>query len=271
MGINQHSSLPNIKVHFITFANTGYVSPERILEQAKSSGYFTSRQVYTEVDIEELINRHKSYFKRTSKVGFGHFMWKPFIILNKLSKIPDGDFLFYSDLGTHINVNDNASVKFNEYLYKLLNEDSLFGVWETSKAYNAQGLATATVIDAYFPQFADLQSWIYVYAGSLFILNCPESRRILEDWLMLCEKYLPKAYSKVRRYFFSDLVYLDSDNGLLNIVLAKHGRCCFFDGHDINLYSEDGLQLKHCLTPQEYQNADWSSLQNFPFMFKRDR
>jgi hypothetical protein len=271
MRINQPLSLPNTKVHFITFANTGYTSPERILEQAKSSGYFTNLQVYSEMDIEKLINHHKSYFKRTSKVGYGHFIWKPFIISNHLLKIPDGEFLFYSDLGMHINFNENANAKFNEYLYKLLSENSLFGVFETSKAYNARGLATASVINAYFPQFADLQSWIYVYGSPLFILNCPESRRILGDWLMLCEKYLPKAYSQVRRYFFSDLIYLDADNGLLNIVLAKHGRCSFFDGREINLYSEDGLQLKHCLTPQEYQNVDWSSLQNFPFINKRDR
>ena len=196
------------------------MSSERILQQAESSGYFASCQAYSEKDVRELIKRHKSYFSATSKAGFGHFMWKPYIILKMLGKIADGELLLYSDLGTHIN--RNASVKFSGYLHEMSNNGSLFGVFHTSKAYNAQGYATLPPIKFYYPPFAFLESWIYVYAGVIFIYNCPESRKVMSDWLLLCEKYLPKAYYKLRRYFFSDLVGMDADNGLLNIVLAKN-------------------------------------------------
>ena len=271
MSIDHFNSSLSPKVHFLTFSNSEYVSPQRILQQANTSKFFANSQAYSELDVKELIKRHKKYFKATSKDGFGHFMWKPYIILKMLEQIPNGEFLIYSDLGTHINYNVSAKAKFNAYLNRMLNDNSTFGVFQTSKAYNAQGLVTLPVIKSYFPQFAFFKSWIYCYAGVIFIYNCPESKKAMEDWMMLCEKYLPKAYFGLRRKFISDLKWIDADAGLLNIVLAKHGRCSFFDGHDVNLYSADGTQLKHKLTPEQYKNLDWSALQNSPFVIKRDR
>jgi hypothetical protein len=47
----------------------------------------------------EFKEKHKDYFN--FKRGAGYWIWKPWIILDMLSKIRDGDVLMYSDSGCH--------------------------------------------------------------------------------------------------------------------------------------------------------------------------
>jgi hypothetical protein len=258
------------KAHLITFSNRGYASPERILNQARRSGFFESAIAYGEKDIKPLIKKHRFHFLTQKKNGFGTFIWKPYIIYNHLRLLPEGARLVYADLGCHIN--SNLPDVIDNYFRLIESQDNSFGVFETGPAYDARLYVTKSAVREYFPQFYKSDQK-YVYAGLLLLRNSADTRQMVKDWLTLCETHLPKYYSPFhwRGSQIQGFVGQDTDNGLLPLVLAKHGRATYFDGTQVNLYDSQGWQLKHVLSDSDYQNADWGKLASFPFSYRRDR
>lgn len=87
-----------------SFANSRYVSAlDRLQHQINRIKFFDHSFLYSESDLSDdfrLTNKH--YLKENSR-GFGYWIWKPYIILDTLSKMNDGDCLLYIDAGCHIN------------------------------------------------------------------------------------------------------------------------------------------------------------------------
>jgi hypothetical protein len=58
---------------FLTFTNTGYHPPTRILEQAAAFGIFDKILHKTELDIPEFIEKH-SEFIHNHTTGYGYYI-----------------------------------------------------------------------------------------------------------------------------------------------------------------------------------------------------
>ena len=106
-------------IHFLTFANSSYARssydiPGRILEQAKSFYKFKSIYHWSEADIPELIEKHKYHFSQFKDDGFGRWLWKPYIILKRLSELEEDEILLYMDVGSHLN--SEGLKRFQDYL-----------------------------------------------------------------------------------------------------------------------------------------------------------
>lgn len=93
-----------MKIHLVSFATTiediGYPDTElrqlRLIDSAKKYGinsFFTwNRQQILKID----------FYKQNKEIldlkkGAGYWLWKPYIILDTLSKVKDGEFVFYID------------------------------------------------------------------------------------------------------------------------------------------------------------------------------
>jgi len=86
--------------YFINYASNGFTnSQQRGLESAR---YFNFKTVsYSDKDID--INFKDSYSNiLNSKRGGGYWLWKPYIILDMLSKINNDDYLIYMDSGANL-------------------------------------------------------------------------------------------------------------------------------------------------------------------------
>lgn len=259
------------RLHFITFANSGYTRPDRILDQAHKSNFFDSILCYSEADIAPLLLRHPIHFLSNRKRGFGRYMWKPYVLLKRLREVPNGDIVIYSDSGNHIQ--PSAKSKFDFYLESLELRNKSIGVFETSSSYKAISYVRKAVVESYFPTFYSepTRSMNSVYAGLIFARKTHRVEETVHDWLDLCEKFLPRNDSGSKKNEVSEFIGQDVDNGILNLVLAKQNDYLLFPGTDVNLYDQDGVQLKHKLGDLEYQKLNWDSLQASPFTCRRDR
>ena len=101
-------------IHFLTYADDAYQhARERIKKEAEYFGKFDTITVLKRQDLDpEFINRHSRIFSES--FGGGYYIWKPYVVKQKLDKISEGDFLVYCDAGSC--VNKNGIVRFNEYL-----------------------------------------------------------------------------------------------------------------------------------------------------------
>jgi len=246
-------------VHFITFANTSYMKPDRILEQARSFNIFTSIKALNEQDIPDYINQHSEFIQR-NKEGYGRFIWKPKIIFDKLLSMDDNDILLYCDAGCHLNVKGIA--RFIEYLKMFETKDVL--AFLTTDAYKVNHFVKNDAVMSYYPEL-HRRLRQYMYAGVVFLKKTPCSIRMIHDWLSLCQTYNFLDSSKSVRY--KDPSYFagqDTDNGLFALCVCKFERIVkFINPYEVNIYNPDGSQLRNC--------TDWSPLDNFPIQYRRDR
>lgn len=243
--------------HFITFTNTNYMSPDRILNEAKSFG-FDSIQCLSELDIPQFIEKHRHFIQ--SNGGFGCFIWKPKIILDKLNSIEDGDILIYCDAGIHLN--SKGIARYNEYLDILKDKDMLN--FSLNDCYTAQGWVKRDAIDSYYPEFIG-QKNRYCYAGLMMLKKTKYTISLIEDWLGLCEKYNFIDQSPSSKPEYPGFGGQDFDNGLFNLCLAKHSISHYVYPDETNIYLPNGIQ-DYNANPES-----WKQLDSFPFQCRRIR
>ena len=232
--------------------------PHRILSEAESFG-FDSITRMSELDIPEFLEKHKDFIQRNS-FGYGLYIWKPKVILDKLNSIDDNDVLIYCDAGVHLN--SRGLDRYHEYIDLMKNEEML--TFSTNDVYVAQHWAKRKAVDYYFPEFAKRKDR-YCYAGLLMIKKTKSTINLIQDWLGLCERYdfIDKSPSRLPEY--PGFVGQDTDNGLLNICLVKHNISSYIYPDETNIYLSNGLQ--------NYlgNNEEWEVLNKYPFQYRRLR
>jgi hypothetical protein len=236
------------------------MQPTRILEEARGFG-FTTITAMTEHDIPEVIERH-SKFIEDHPLGYGMWIWKPSIILQRLAAIPEGDVLIYGDAGMHLN--QNGRPRYYDYLARLKQWDMV--VFSTPPGYKAQHYVKRDAIDTYYPEFANKLD-PYHYAGILMMRNTPATRRFIQEWQSLCENYHFIDHSPSTAVEYRFFKGNDCDNGLLNLCLAKHSSLFFtVSPYETNVYDYMGYQLLRPATEEE-----WDQLRMYPFQIRRLR
>lgn len=244
---------------FVTFANTSYMHPSRILEEAHEFGVFTSIQHKTEHDIQEFVNKHKSFIESHPQ-GYGCWIWKPKVILDSLLSLQPDDILVYCDAG--MKLNKPGLPRFHEYMEILQNPDNHMVTFSMNESHVPQLYVKADAVAEYFPEFQDSSRYMrYCYAGLLMLKRTEKTIQLLKDWLSLCENYHYIDRNWSVRGECPNFQGNDCDNGLFNLVLAKHSIHATIYPDETNLYLPDGRQ--------NLSVTDWSSLDRFPFQYRR--
>ena len=245
--------------HFITFANTDFMRPTRILAEAQPFP-FSTRRALTEHDLGEFATKHAAFLAQHTR-GYGLWIWKPKIILDTLKTLPANDILVYCDAGMHLNT--RGLRRYADYLELL--ETTHIVTFALNDAYKTQHYVKRDAINAYYPEFASQELAPYCYAGVMMLRNTPETVALVTDWLALCETYSfldtsPSVATELPCYLGNDC-----DNGLFNLCLAKHkiSRAVYPD--ETNLYTQDGQQFYGA------SREDWEHLAAFPFQCRRLR
>ena len=247
------------RIHFITFTNTGYMAPTRILAEADSFGFDTLR-AFTEYDIPEFIETHRAFIDQHSH-GYGHWIWKPKIILDTLKSVPDNDIVVYCDAGMHLN--RGGLPRYYEYLRMLQSPTTSAVMFSGGPFYKAQEYVKMDAVMAYAPGFA-ADSTITCYAGVMMLRKTPDTIDLVQDWLGLCETYHFLDGSQSVHPELPIFKGNDCDNGLFNLCLYRHTSHEVIPHLETNIYNTEGHQL-HMST------NDWSSLDRFPFQCRRLR
>jgi hypothetical protein len=250
------------KLHFITFANTNYMVPSRILEQASSFELFDSIKWYTEKDIPEYIEKHSNFIKEYP-LGFGYYIWKPKIIMDKLNEIEENDILLYCDAGCHLNKEGKS--RFLEYL-DLLKSKEILG-FQTTDFYKGYQVVKNDAIMSYYPEFHNKQ-YTAIYAGIVFLRKTKQTLQFCKEWLDLCENYhFIDASPSIIHPEVNGFVGNNQDNGLFILCMAKYESIVeYIPAEESNIYKQTGEQFY-----PEPNSEVWSFLDKYPIQYRRDR
>jgi hypothetical protein len=249
------------KIYFLTFANTSFMSTERIIDQAINFNIFNNIYGLTENDIPEYIEKHKLFIEE-NKVGYGLWIWKPKIILDTLNKINDNDILIYCDAGVYLNV--NGKERLYEYLNMLNDKISIITFSTNGKAdYKGQYYVKNDAIMSYYPEYNN-ELTIYRYAGMIIIKKTNKSLNLISEWLNLCENYnFININSSIVHRDLPHYIGNDCDNGLFNLCLSKHKDINYSIYPDeTNIYIGD-LQVRHANV--DIRTVNFDILNDKPF------
>ena len=109
---------------FVTFGagEEKYIEAgNRLVEQAKQTGYFDKIIFYTEKDLinDKFFWDQHSEFISKNKKGYGYWIWKPYVIKKTMETMKNGDILMYLDCGCEIGGSKQLSIpKFFDYVKK---------------------------------------------------------------------------------------------------------------------------------------------------------
>lgn len=172
-----------MKKELLLFISSNYWRINKDLLQDKYD-LFDEIKILTENDLDDYIkpivdNNIEKYGIR----GYGYWIWKPYIILQELNKLEEGDILVHLDVHCDLRVVKNM---FNDILDKLNNQYILLGIAGTNEY-----MYTTTKLRKYIEKqlnytFTDkeLKQWQYE-SGIQFIKNCKESRTFIKQWFDL--------------------------------------------------------------------------------------
>tara|TARA_B110000902_G_C14257909_1_gene568648 strand:- start:647 stop:1420 length:774 start_codon:yes stop_codon:yes gene_type:complete len=237
------------KLHLISYGDEKWRrAKQRIYNEAFNTNWFYSIKCYGK---EDLSTSFKNEFKSTlsMKRGGGYWIWKFYIILNKLEEINNGEFLIYVDSGCSVNA--NGTKRLEEYIEMIKNNKNkiisfqlghLEKVWTTKQIFNSFDIPENDSIETSGQ-----------YIGTIMIMQkCDAVINIFKDCLDKIRKdplIITDHYNRNQRDYFRDNRH---DQSILSVVRKIHGSI---------------------VIPDESYNRDFNSksMQKIPFLATRKR
>lgn len=214
-----------MRIHLVTYATPRFRHRQLVLaasariNQVVDSVTSWTPQMLHKSDFEQLCKNIK-----LSERGSGYWAWKPFIIQKKIEDIPEGDVVFYCDVG-RIFPYKRIEYRIDCYLDWMShhNQDMMPGIhipwkgpmakWTKRDAFIAMGMDREEVYQA-----APIQASFSIWR------NTQKSRQIIHEWMNAAsQRALISDDADVSK--FPELpIYHDHrhDQSLLSLVCLKH-------------------------------------------------
>ncbi len=188
--------------HFITYADERFAtSAVRLIEEIKKLNIFDSWKIYSPKDLPEYIKNSWIY---NHQRGGGYWIWKPYVILDMLKKIPEEDIVLYLDSGFEV----FESREWNVFFSSLENSDALFFQYnnriyinwqhwyssiypnEKSEKFGYPIISHWTKISVleYFKPFFTTSDWqknCTIVSGAMFLKRSDNTISLISDWFNL--------------------------------------------------------------------------------------
>lgn len=167
-----------MQITLITYASKSYIPSQiRLIESARryaidrcvsyspaclyASGYFFFHH--------QILRQHR---------GAGYWLWKPYIILKTLQRIPEGDIVLYLDVDNIIieNLNPLFELAQDNVAVLFANHGRLNREWTKRDSFVLMNCDTS--------EFHDAEQ---VDAAQIILRNTPVSRKFVAEWLKWCE------------------------------------------------------------------------------------
>lgn len=212
------------RIFFCSFGDSRYaLSRERISEQAESFGLFEDMFIYDESDLTPVFVQDFEEKLKLGSRGYGFWVWKPFVILECLEKMKDGDVLLYTDMGCHLDYRGKyhfmkywEEIKYNQsgFLVSNLEPERTDKVWTKGDLLDYFAVRNESyVIDT--PQ---LQS------GIIFIRKEKQTVDVIKQWLgVFYENFRLADDSPSLSPNFDGFKEHRFDQSILSVLLKLHG------------------------------------------------
>lgn len=172
-----------MRFHLVSFAD-GLFAPrkEGFVEQAKYMNMYQSVTVYDLATLpREFASDHGEFVRRSGR-GFGYWLWKPAIVLDRLLTIGADEILVYADIG----FTQNPGGRNRMIEYGLIAQSSPFGLLSFMHPYTEyhwckRDLAARLGVDGQPRVMATSQ-----LGGGLFVLTKTDHTvGVMREWLAL--------------------------------------------------------------------------------------
>lgn len=171
-----------MRIALVSFASQQWEDAAyRFLSQAKNTNIFSNIKIFT----ENSLNSETSFFKENKDfvvnhpLGFGGWIWKPYIIDWAFNQYKNADYIMYLDIGSEFNINSKTIKRFYEYV--LLAEND--GVFAFRNRDLEQNLTHCSVIDRIYPEAKNSRQF---EANTLILKNNKFVKDIISEWLFFC-------------------------------------------------------------------------------------
>lgn len=173
-----------MNIALVSFASQKWESAAfRFLNQATNTKIFSSIKVFTEDELRNktLFFQDNEQFVKNHPLGFGGWVWKPYILNWAFDEYADADYIMYLDIGSEFNFNSITIKRFYEYI-------------EMAKKYNVfafrnrdleQNLTHCSVIDNIYSEAKDSRQF---EANTLIFKNNNFAKEIVLEWLFFCRE-----------------------------------------------------------------------------------
>ena len=206
-------------IHFITYGdNSYYNTKQKLCKQAQDIGWFNTITCYGPRSLD---NNFKGKFQNilNARRGGGYWIWKPYIVKNKLDKINDGDILIYLDAGCYIN--KQGKDRFNEYIEMLNNNKE--GIISFKMEHSEKCWTTKEIFQHFNIELnSDIANSGQFIATILIIKKNNNSVKIIDEWyetLLKNPLLFTDYYNKKQNEFFTDNRH---DQSILSIIRKKY-------------------------------------------------
>jgi hypothetical protein len=174
--------------------------------------------IYNKSDIHsEFISQHKRILE--SSRGGGYWLWKPYIISQVLSKIQDGDYVFYIDSKYFFLEN------FKDLYSEKIEEDHII-LWKNKPNETTNMMkhyCKMDVVNKY--NIHDLvfnKDAVECWAGAIFLKKTGYVEKIVNEWLSMCKVYEDISDSPSILHNYNGFSDHRHDQSLLSIIAYKY-------------------------------------------------
>lgn len=158
----------------------------RVRRQAKESGFFKEIYLCNESLFDTSFKSMFSDKLHGTVRGFGYWVWKPYVILETLKKIPDNSILLYMDAGCHIN--SRGRDLFDSLVKKVIYSKSGILALELTDDFRESYYTKGDLLDFFDVRNRDDISLTPQRVGSiLFLRNEEKVCHLVTKWLSVFE------------------------------------------------------------------------------------
>lgn len=179
------------KKYFISFSGGEAYrqSGKRIRKEAEALSIFDGVKVYGKRDLPKSITNS---LLALCPRGFGYWLWKPWIILDKLQKVNYGDIVVYTDCGCELHDNPKG---WSDMFEHLSSHDAICMQYRAGEIYpwgNSDILRWTKKDCIDFFSKGGMTDWVYqpqFLSGFFIVRKTKESLRFVEHWFRIMAFY----------------------------------------------------------------------------------
>jgi hypothetical protein len=205
--------------YFISFAEGSQDYREalvRITSQANEVGVFSEVHGYTGDELKSLPfwEKHSEFILNNPK-GYGYYLWKPYLILEKMKTIEDNDILWYADSGCEIDIRKkDLMLKVLELTEK---NEVVCSMNCLEKEYTKRDLLVYLDMDK--PCYTNDTQY---EATSICFKKCKKTMDFINEWYTIAQNYnlIDESPSKMNEY--REFVQNRYDQSVFSLLMKKY-------------------------------------------------
>lgn len=220
------------KIHLVTFANKEpFIRSQQILNSTYERCNITTHTMWNQYMIYETDFYHKNanIIEKYKTIGFGLFIWKPYIISKKLEEIEEGEYIYYQDSSRYdfTGLTENLQI-ICDYMNK--NNIELIPGFEKNSQNKYLIKQECLKYMGYDNNCIFLEK-NHCHTSPLLFKKTPRTVQFINEWLEYCQ--IPECIIK-------NIKFHQCDQAIFNILLDKYDYKSLlytFDKNESKLYN----------------------------------